>query len=143
MNEAEHKAALIAQLEGSHRGVVAAIRRDGRPQLSNVVYAFDPTTRLVRFSTTAGRAKAHNLRRDPRASFYVCDNDFWKYVVADATCELVGPAEAVDDEVVDELVDIYRAIGGEHPNWDEYREEMVRDRRLVVRLNVDRVYGKS
>jgi PPOX class probable F420-dependent enzyme len=125
------------------RGVVVALKRDGRPQLSNVDYLADGAAQLIRFSTTDGRAKVHNLRRDPRASFYVSGPNGSAYVVAEATAELTPPAAAHDDATVEELVDVYRGVQGEHPDWQEYREVMVADGRLVVRLHVQRLYGWS
>jgi PPOX class probable F420-dependent enzyme len=134
--------ALLASLSAGHRGVLATIRRDARPQLSNVVHTFDPATRVIRISTTADRAKARNLKRDPRATYYVPGSDFWKFVVVDTTAELTPVAQTVDDAVVDELVEVYRAISGEHSDWDEYRAAMVDEKRLVIRLHVVSVYGQ-
>lgn len=134
--------ALLALMATSHRGVLATIRRDARAQVSNVVHAFDAATGVIRIATTADRAKARNLKRDPRATYYVSGSDFWKFVVADTTAELSPVALAENDDVVNELVEVYRAIGGEHPNWDEYRATMVKENRLVIRLRVARLYGK-
>jgi PPOX class probable F420-dependent enzyme len=134
---------LLTLLADNHGGVLTTIKRDGRPQLSNVSYTFDPESRVIRVSVTDGRAKTRNLRRDPRASFYVCAPDFRAYAVAEGDAELTSVASAPDDATVDELVDVYRAIGGEHPDWDEYRAAMVADERLVVRIPVTRVYGMA
>ena len=130
----------IAQARG---GALVALKRDGRPQLSNVSHTYDPATRLLRVSTTADRAKVANLRRDPRASYYVTSADQRSYAVAEGTVELTPVSAAPDDPTVDELVEVYREILGEHPDWDEYRAAMVADRRLVVRLRVERVYGQA
>ncbi|SCL18761.1 PPOX class probable F420-dependent enzyme [Micromonospora rhizosphaerae] len=121
------------------RGVLVTLRRDGRPQLSNVDYLAEP--RLIRCSTTSDRAKVRNLRRDPRASFHVSTPDGGAYAVAEGTVTLTPPAAAVDDATVEELVDVYRRIRGEHPDWADYRAAMVADRRLVIRFSVARVYG--
>ena len=134
--------ALLAALASTHQGVLATIRSDGRPQLTNVVHTFDPSTRIIRISTTADRAKSRNLRRDPRATYYVPGPDFGRFVVADATAELTSVAQRPEDAVVDELVEVYRAIGGEHPDWVTFRTEMVNEKRLVVRLHVAGVYGQ-
>lgn len=123
-----------------HQGVLATLRRDGRPQLSNIVYAVDGDG-TIRISVTDDRAKTANLRRDPRASLYVPGDSFWSYVVLDGTAELSPVAQAPDDATVEELVDLYRAISGEHPDWAEYRSVMAEERRLVVRLRVDHAYG--
>ncbi|MEY9849885.1 PPOX class F420-dependent oxidoreductase [Streptacidiphilus sp. MAP5-3] len=130
----------------SRRGAIVALKRDGRPQLSNVVYAFDPDRGgqgLLRFSTKAGSAKVANLRRDPRVSVYVTGPDFRVYAVAEGTAAVSEVSAAPDDATVEELVDVYRRIAGEHPNWDEYRAAMVAERRVVVRIDVDRYYGAA
>ncbi|SCG75370.1 PPOX class probable F420-dependent enzyme [Micromonospora echinaurantiaca] len=121
------------------RGVLVTLRRDGRPQLSNVDYLAEPG--LIRCSTTAGRAKVRNLLRDPRVSFHVTTADGGAYAVAEGTAVLTPPAAAPDDATVEELVEVYRRIRGEHPDWADYRAAMVADGRLVLRLAVDRVYG--
>ena len=124
-------------------GVLVTIKRDGRPQLSNVNHTFDPATRVLRVSITADRAKYANLKRDPRASYHVTTADFWHFAVAEGTVELTEVAADPHDAAVEELIDVYRAIAGEHSDWDDYRAAMVRDRRVVVRLTVDRVYGQA
>ncbi|MFC8300859.1 PPOX class F420-dependent oxidoreductase [Micromonospora orduensis] len=121
------------------RGVLVTLRRDGRPQLSNLDYLAEPG--LIRCSTTGNRAKVRNLRRDPRASFHVTTPDGGAYAVAEGTVTLTEPAAATGDKAVDELVEVYRGIRGEHPDWADYRAAMVADGRLVLRLAVDRVYG--
>ena len=128
-------------LASTHRGALVTLKRDGRPQLSNVGHTYDPATGLIRISVTDGRAKTANLRRDPRASYYVTTPDLGAYLVAEGVAELTPVAQAPDDATVDELVEVYRAIAGEHPDWDEFRAAMVADRRLVVRLRVERTYG--
>src|SRR5260370_23832377 len=80
-------------------------------------------------------------RRDPRASLYVVGDDFWSYVVLDGTAELTPVAADPADETVDDLVALYRAGAGEHPDWDEFRRDMVADSRLVVHLHFDHAYG--
>jgi PPOX class probable F420-dependent enzyme len=135
--------ALIGLLRQHQRGVLATIRRDGRPQLSNVNYSWNDTDHVIRVSITDDRAKTRNLRRDPRAAFHVTTEDGWAYVVADATAELTPVAVDQHDATVEELVDLFRAVQGEHPDWDDYRAAMVRDRRLVLRLRVERVYGMA
>jgi PPOX class probable F420-dependent enzyme len=132
---------LLALLSGAHGGVLTTLKRDGRPQLSNVGYTF--AGGVIRISVTDDRAKTANLRRDPRASFYVTAPDFGSYVVAEGVAELTPVAKDPNDATVDELVDVYRSISGEHPDWDEFRTAMVDERRLVVRIPVDRVYGMA
>jgi len=131
---------LLAQ---ARRGVLVTMRANGRPQLSNVNHTFDPATGLVRVSITADRAKAKNLARDPRASYHVTSDDFWHWAVADGDADLSPVARDPHDAAVEELIDVYRAVNGEHPDWDDYRAAMVRDQRLVVRLRVRHIYGQA
>ena len=91
---------------------------------------------------TDGRAKTSNLRRDPRASLHVTSPDFWSYVVLDGTVALSPVAERTDDTVVGELVDMYRQASGEHPDWDEFRQVMVTQGRLVATLTPTYAYGQ-
>lgn len=123
------------------RGVLVTLRRDGRPQLSNILYLPDGD-RTVRISVTDGRAKTSNLRRDPRASLHVTSPDFWSYVVLDGTVALSPVAERTDDTVVGELVDMYRQASGEHPDWEEFRQAMVAQGRLVATLTPTYAYGQ-
>lgn len=132
---------LFDLLRENDTGVLVTLKKDGRPQLSNVSFTYDEPSRTVRISATADRAKTHNLRRDPRATFYVTTPDMGAYLVAEAEAELTPTAADPHDATVEELIDVYRAIGGEHPDWDEYRAAMVADRRLVIRLPIDHAYG--
>ena len=122
-------------------GTLATIKRDGRPQLSDISYTADPATRVVRISTRDPLAKTHNLRRDPRASLHVPGPGGAGYAVAEATAELSAVAADEHDAVVEELVEVYRLVQGEHPDWADYRAAMVREQRLILRLPVDRLYG--
>ncbi|MET9275844.1 PPOX class F420-dependent oxidoreductase [Kribbella sp. NPDC003557] len=125
---------------GTHGlGVLVTLKRDGRPQLSNVTYVFDGSR--VRVSLTDDRAKTRNLRRDPRASLYVDGPGGRSYVVLEGKAELSPVAADPHDEVVEDLVDYYRTASGEHPDWDEYRAAMVRDQRLMFSMAVDHAYG--
>ena len=133
---------LVALASARNIGALATIKRDGRPQLSTVSFTFDPAAAMARISVADGRAKVYNLRRDPRASVFVTSADGWTYAVLEGTVELSPVAVAPDDDAVEELVEVFRAIrGADHPDWGEYRAAMVADRRLVARLRVERVYG--
>jgi PPOX class probable F420-dependent enzyme len=123
-------------------GVLATIKRDGRPQLSNVGYAYDPATQLIRVSVTDDRAKTRNLRADPRVTLHVTSKDFWTWVAVEGTAELTPVAADPHDSTVEDLVAYYRGAVGEHPNWDEYRAAMVAERRLVVRFRPEHTYGQ-
>ena len=116
-------------------------RANGWPQLSNVTYAWDAKNQVIKISVTDGRAKTRNLRRDRRASFHVTSDDFWNYVVVDGHAELSAVAADPHDAAVEELVELYRMAAGEHPDWDDYRAAMVRDKRLVIRIPAERAYG--
>ena len=132
---------LLAVISGNSIGVLATMKRDGRPQLSNVQYYFDPRNLTVQVSITEPRAKTRNLRRDPRASILVSADDGWAYAVAEGTAQLTPPAGAPDDDTVEALITLYRNIAGEHPDWDDYRHAMVTDRRVLLTLPISHVYG--
>jgi PPOX class probable F420-dependent enzyme len=132
---------LLAVISGNSLGVLATIKRDGRPQLSNVSYYFDPRTTLIEVSITEPRAKTRNLRRDPRASILVTCDDGWSYAVAEGTAELSPPAADTHDDTVEALIALYRNIAGEHPDWEDYRRAMVTDRRVLMRIPISHVYG--
>lgn len=133
--------ALIAQFTQAGTGILMTLKRDGRPQASVVAHAIDPATRTLRISVTDDRAKTRNLRRDPRATYMVVRPDGGGYAVGEGTAELSAPAADPHDATVEELVDVYRAVQGEHPDWDEFRAAMVEQRRLVLTIRLDRVYG--
>jgi PPOX class probable F420-dependent enzyme len=119
-----------------HDGILATIKRDGRPQLSNILYLLDDDGR-IKISVTQTRAKTHNLRRDPRASLHVQGRDRYEYLVAEGTAELVegeGTAEA--------LRHYYRKVRGEHPNWADYDAAMVTEQRLLLSISIKRAYGQ-
>jgi PPOX class probable F420-dependent enzyme len=126
---------------GKGRGGIVTIKRDGRPQVSTVDFLADPAASIIRVSSTADRAKVRNLQRDPRASIYVTKPDGWSYAVAEGDVSLTPVAAQPGDDTVEELIDVYRGIAGEHPDWDDYRRAMVADQRLVIRLNVTHLYG--
>jgi PPOX class probable F420-dependent enzyme len=120
-------------LSGNPRAVLATIRKDGRPQLSPVVAAVDDVGRVL-ISTRETAVKARNLARDPRASLCVLtDRFFGEWVQAEGDAELIHLPDALPL-----LEDYYRRISGEHPDWDDYRAAMNRERRLVVRITIDR-----
>jgi len=133
-------AAALDFARSRHNGVLVALKRDGRPQLSNITYLVGDDG-VVRISITADRAKYVNLSRDPRASLYVSREDFWGYVVLEGDASLTPPAADPHDATVEELIELYRGVQGEHPDWDDYRAAMVKDRRVVVRLTPAHAYG--
>lgn len=120
---------------------LATIRRDGRPQLSQVSYAYDRGQHLLRVSVTDSRAKTANLRRDPRGTVLVHGSSRWAYAVAEVRAQVWDVTTDPQDESAQELVDIYRTLAGEHPDWHEFRAAMVQEGRLPLHLHVERVYG--
>jgi PPOX class probable F420-dependent enzyme len=128
-------------LAESRLGVLATIKSDGRPQLSPVTPFYDRDAGVIYVSMTEGRAKTANLRRDPRAALEVTSADGWSWATADGTATLIGPGTDPHGPEVDALVDYYRKAAGEHPNWDEYRAVMVQDRRVLMKLQVEKTYG--
>jgi PPOX class probable F420-dependent enzyme len=123
-----------------NQSVLTTIKSDGKPQLSNVLHSVDADG-VIRVSTTADRAKYANLRRTPWAALHVDGENFWSYAVLEGDVELSPVAAAPDDATVDELVEVYRSLQGEHDDWDDYRAAMVRERRLVVRIRPTHAYG--
>lgn len=132
---------LLALIADNSLGVLATLKRDGRPQMSIVTYHFDPRTLAIEVSVTEPRAKTRNLRRDPRASIMVSSDDGWAYAVAEGDAVLSPPAAAFEDETVESLITLYRNVAGEHPDWDQFRQAMVLDRRVLLRLPVSHLYG--
>jgi PPOX class probable F420-dependent enzyme len=130
---------LIAQ---SRLGVLATIKTDGLPQLSPVTPFYDRGAAIIYVSMTEGRAKTANLRRDPRAALEVTSADGWGWATAEGRVTLTGPGTDPQGPEVQALVDYYRSAAGEHPDWDEYRTVMVSDRRVLMAMTVDRVYGE-
>ena len=130
----------IQAARGRKESVLVTLRKDGRPQLSNVLHAVDEHG-TIRVSTTANRAKYTNLRQRPWAALHVNGENFWSYAVLECDVELSPVAAEPHDGTVEELVQVYRDLSGEHDDWDDYRAAMVRERRHVVRLTPTRGYG--
>lgn len=123
---------LITFLRGRNRAILSTRRRDGAPQMSPVTYGVDPTGRVV-VSTYPERAKAINLRRDPAASLCVLSDDWDPWVQVDGTAEVIDLPDSVEP-----LVEYYRSISGEHPDWAEYRQAMVDQGKSLIRVTVRR-----
>ena len=131
-----------AKFLGEHNhGVLMTLKRDGRPQASNISYHY--SVGVARISVTDSRAKTRNLRRDPRGSLYVTSEDFWRFVVAEGTAELSDVTTSPGDAAGQELLEVYNAISAEpHPDPDEFFQAMVDDQRLVIRLRIESAYGQ-
>jgi PPOX class probable F420-dependent enzyme len=132
-----------ALLESSRLGVLATLKSDGRPQLSPVMPFYDRAAGVLYVSMTEGRAKTVNLRRDPRTALEVTSPDGRAWATAEGTARLTGPGTDPDGPEVAALVDYYRHAAGEHPDWAEYRRVMVSDRRVLMAMDVERVYGQD
>lgn len=124
--------ALLAFLRPRHRAVLVTTRADGRPQSSPVTCGVDAEGRIV-VSTYPGRAKTRNVRRNPQVALCVLSDDWdGPYVHVDGTAEVLDMPEALDG-----LVDYYRGIAGEHPDWAKYREAMARQGKSLIRVTPD------
>jgi PPOX class probable F420-dependent enzyme len=120
-------------LQANSHAVMATFRADGRPQLSPVSAGVDAQGRVI-VSTPGATAKARNLRRDPRASLCVISDSFYgPWAQIEGTVEVVEQPESVEL-----LVDYYRRLAGEHPDWDDYRRAMVEDGRVLLRTTIER-----
>lgn len=116
-------------LRNNHRSVLIARRADGEPQPSPVNHGVDDRGRVC-ISSREPAYKVRNLRRDPRATLCAFTDDFYgKWVVVEGRAEIISLPEAMEP-----LVDLYRSIAGEHPDWDDYRAAMVRDQRVVIAI---------
>jgi PPOX class probable F420-dependent enzyme len=122
-----------AFLRDNHQAVLATFRRDGRPQLSPVAAGIDDEGR-VEISSRETAMKVKNLRRDPRISLCLLGPHWYaQWGQVEGTAEIVDQPEALDL-----LVGYYRRISGEHPDWDEYRQAMIDEKRVLVRFAIDR-----
>jgi len=116
-----------------HQGILLTTRRDGSPQASLVTMGLDTSGRIV-VSSYPERAKVHNVRRNPRASMVVMSDDF-----AGEWVQVDGIAEVIDlPDAVEPLVEYFRVISGEHPEWDEYRDAMAAQGKCLIRMTIDR-----
>ncbi|MCX5045725.1 PPOX class F420-dependent oxidoreductase [Aldersonia sp. NBC_00410] len=130
-----------ALISDTKLGILATIKSNGVPQLSPVTSVYDRDSDRIYVSVTEGRAKTANLRRDPRAAIEFTSPDGYTWATAEGDVTVVGPGSDPNGPEVDALVDYYRRGAGEHPDWQEYRAVMVSDRRVLLILNVGRVYG--
>jgi len=117
----------------NHRGVMATFRRDGRPALSPLLVTLDDEDRVI-ISTREPAMKVKHVRRDPWVSVVVMNDGFFgEWIQVEGTAEIVELPEAMEI-----LVEYYRSISGEHPDWDDYRAAMERDKRVIIRFSIDR-----
>jgi len=120
-------------MRANHRAVLATTRSDGKPQLSPVTVGVDDAGRVL-ISTRETAIKTRNLTRDPHASLCVMNDQFYgEWVQAEGLAEVVHLPEAMEL-----LVDYYRRVSGEHPDWADYRRAMERDQRVLVAITLTR-----
>lgn len=125
--------------ESQSQGVLATIKADGRPQLSNILYSLRDG--VVKISVAQNRAKAKNLSRDPRASLHVTSADFRSWIVLEGIAELTPPSTSPGDSVGVSLAEVWKDIAKrEHPDWTEFLETMAKERWLIISFKVDRYY---
>lgn len=121
-------------LRDNHHAIMATTRSDGEPQLSPVTVALDDQGRLV-VSSRETAMKVKNLRRRPRASLCLLNDGFFG-----TWAQVEGPVDVVSlPDAMDGLVDYYRQVAGEHPDWNDYRSAMVREQRVLLRVSMERV----
>lgn len=130
----------VEALTTTTQSILVTLRRDGRPQLSNVLHGVGPDGTFL-ISITADRAKYHNIRRNPWVALHADVGNFWSYVVVEGHAELSPVAADPHDDTVEALIAWYRSLSGEHPDWDDYRRAMVADRRVLVTVTPERAYG--
>ncbi|MCC9711266.1 TIGR03618 family F420-dependent PPOX class oxidoreductase [Streptomyces sp. MNU76] len=133
----------LSGLLGTHQfGTLATVKRDGRPHLTTMVYSWDPEARLLRFSTTADRVKVKHLRHNPRATLHVQGGDVWSFAVAEGEAEVSEATAVPGDAVGRELLGLIPKEA-KPEDEDAFLEQLVAERRVVVRLRVDRLYGTA
>lgn len=120
-----------------HRAILATSRTDGRPHMSAVLAGLDDQGRPI-ISTRETAVKVRNIRRDPRVSVFVTSEDFWRWIQVDGVATVLSLPEAMEP-----LVEYYRGISGEHPDWDEYRRAMQEEQRVIVRVEIERAGPSS
>mgnify|MGYP001230508808 CR=1 FL=1 len=125
----------------SHHGALITLRKDGRPQSSDIVYALIEGKFCI--SATATRAKTRNLLRDNRAVLHITSPESWSYISFDGVAEISETAQQANDKVCKELADVFKAVQKkQHPDWDEFNEAMISDKRLVIRFVPNSAVGQ-
>ncbi len=129
-----NRAQATEYLRANHRGVLTTQKQNGRPQLSNIAYLYD-TDNWVKVSLTADRAKTRNIQRDPRVSMLVLGENWYEYLVIEGTGTILA------NNPLAELRHVYEGISSApHPNWEEFDEAMVRDQRVVLSIEIEKMY---
>ncbi|MFC8956556.1 MULTISPECIES: pyridoxamine 5'-phosphate oxidase family protein [unclassified Streptomyces] len=133
----------LSELLGTQQfGTLASVKRSGHPHLTTMLYSWDPEARVARFSTTADRVKVTHLRRDPHAALHVRGDDVWSFAVAEGEAEVSDPTTAPGDAVGRELLAMIPEAA--RPEDEEtWLAQQTAERRVVIRLKVDRLYGTA
>ncbi|MGX1506891.1 UNVERIFIED_CONTAM: PPOX class probable F420-dependent enzyme [Streptomyces graminofaciens] len=134
--------ALSDLLAGQQFGTLATVKQSGHPHLTTMVYSWDPRARMVRMSTTADRIKVRHLQRNPRASLHVQGGDVWSFAVAEGTAEASETTTVPGDAVGRELLAMIPAAA-KPEDEDAFLKGLVAERRVVIRLRVERLYGTA
>jgi len=117
----------------NHRAVLSTFRRDGNPQLTPVAVGVDDSGAVV-ISSRQTAAKVKNAQRDPRVSLCIMNDGFYgEFVQLEGTATIIELPDAMDG-----LIAYYRSISGEHPDWDDYRDAMTREQRVIIRVDATR-----
>ena len=126
----------------NHQGVLTCFRRNGMPQMS--IITCGAYRDGVAFTTTADRAKLLNLKRDPRCALMVSKQDWWGFLVLEGRATILSPENTGAGELREALRGVYRAATNQdHPNWEEYDQAMIDDRRSAVIVVPDHIYGTA
>ncbi|MGW0411725.1 TIGR03618 family F420-dependent PPOX class oxidoreductase [Streptomyces collinus] len=133
----------LSRLLGKEQfGTLATVKRSGHPHLTTMLYSWDPENRMVRFSTTADRIKVRQLRRDPRAALHVRGGDVWSFAVAEGEAEVSESTTVPGDAVGRELLGMIPQAA-QPEDEGAFLEQLVAERRVVIRLKVERLYGTA
>jgi PPOX class probable F420-dependent enzyme len=132
---------LLGVVANQRFGTLATVRRDGRPQLSTVIYGWYPEEKLIRVSSTADRAKVRNLRRDPRAVLHVAAPDGFAYAVVEGDVEISAVSTEPGDATGREMAEYASRFEDPYADLDKFYQRMVDEKRVVIRIPVSRVYG--
>lgn len=127
-------------LAQGREATLAVVKLDGHPHLSNVFYTWDRAARVVRIASTVERLKVRVLRRDPRAALHVAGEHFWAYAVAEGRAEISEVVAEPEDPAGEALLAHYRKLFGV-PDRETFFARMLDERRLLIELRIDRVYG--
>ncbi|MGC4947439.1 TIGR03618 family F420-dependent PPOX class oxidoreductase [Streptomyces sp. DT224] len=135
--------AALSELLGTQQfGTLATVKRSGHPHLTTMLYSWDAEARVARFSTTAERVKVSHLRRDPHAALHVLGDDVWSFAVAEGTAEVSEVTTTPGDAVGRELLAVIPPAARPEDE-DVFLEQLVAERRVVIRLKADRLYGTA